>query len=131
MDFSPILKTIVTVGQANDLLLELDNLSKSVYLTGNKFSNNLKKIDSRYYNTLINLLEKNDKKEVLEKIIETVKKLPVVNVNLSFYPSFEIVEKISDWLEESIGEKVLISIRNKQELFTKVEIEYKGKYIKY
>jgi len=130
MDFSPILKTIVTVGQANDLLLELENLSKSIYLIGNKFSVNLKKIDVRYYDQLFYLLEKNDKKECLEKLVDAIKKLPVINFNLSFFPSFEIVEKISDWLEESMGEKVLISIRNKQELFTKVELEYNGSYIK-
>ena len=130
MDFSPILKTIVTVGQANDLLLELENLSKSIYLIGNKFSVNLKKIDVRYYNLLFHLLEKNDKKECLRKLVDAIKKLPVINLNLSFFPSFEIVEKIGDWLEESMGEKVLISIRNKQELFTKVELEYNGSYIK-
>ena len=130
MDFSPIFKTIVTVSQANDLLLELENLSKSIYLIGNKFSVNLKKIDVRYYDQLFYLLEKNDKKECLEKLVDAIKKLPVINFNLSFFPSFEIVEKISDWLEESMGEKVLISIRNKQELFTKVELEYNGSYIK-
>lgn len=130
MDFLPILKQLVTVGQANDLLLELENLSKSVYLTGNKFSSNLKKIDVRYHNSLFSLLEKNDKKECLKKIIETIKKLPVVNLNLSFFPSFEIVEKISDWLEESLGKKVLISIKKNPELFTKIEVEYKGKYVK-
>ena len=130
MDFSPIIKQLVTVDQANDLLSELENLSKSIYLTGNKFSGNLKKIDIRYYNALFGLLEKNDKKEVLKKLIEEIKKLPIVNVNLSFYPSFQLVEKMSDWLEESIGKKGLIFIKNKQELFTKVEIEYNGSYIK-
>jgi hypothetical protein len=38
---------------------------------------------------------------------------------------------MSDWLEENLGKKVLISIKNKQELFTKVELEYMGKYGKY
>ena len=130
MDFSPIFKTIVTVGQANDLLLELENLSKSIYLTGNKFSVNLKKIDVRYYDQLFYLLEKNDKKECLEKLVDAIKKLPAVNLNLSFYPSFGIIEKMSNWLEESLGKKVLISVKRNSELFTKVEIEYKGKYIK-
>lgn len=130
MDFSTILKTIVTVGQANDLLLELENLSKSVYLTGNKFSKNLKKIDTRYYDQLFYLLEKNDKKECLRKLVDAIKKLPVVNLNLSFFPSFKIVEKASDWLEDNLGKKVLISIKKNPELFTKVEIEYKGKYVK-
>jgi hypothetical protein len=130
MDFLPILKTIVTVGQANDLLLELENLSKSIYLTGNKFSGNLKKIDVRYYDQLFYLLEKNDKKECLRKLVDAIKKLPVINLNLSFFPSFEIVEKISDWLEESMGEKVLISIKKNPELFTKIELEYQGRYVK-
>ena len=130
MDFLPILKAIVTVGQANDLLLELENLSKSVYLTGNKFNSNLKKIDVRYYDQLFYLLEKNDKKECLEKLVDAIKKLPAVNLNLSFYPSFGIIEKMSNWLEESLGKKVLISVKRNSELFTKVEIEYKGKYIK-
>jgi len=130
MDFSKISEQLVTTGQVNDLLGELENVSESIYLTGNKFSSTLKKIDIRYHTTLVGLLEKNDKKEVLEKLIEEIKNIPVVNVSLSFYPSFQIVEKMSDWLEESLGKKVLISIKNKQELFTKVEIEYKGKYIK-
>ena len=47
MDFSTILKQLVTDNQANDLVEELNNLSESVYLTGNKFSRNLKKIDVR------------------------------------------------------------------------------------
>lgn len=130
MDFSKIVKQLVTINQANDLLAELENLNESVYLTGNKFSNNLKKIDVRYYNALLGFLEKNDKKEVLKKLIETIKKLPVVNISLSFYPSFELVEKMGEWLEENMGKKVLIAIKNKQELFTKVELEYGGKYIK-
>ncbi len=130
MDFSTILKTIVTVGQAKDLLGELENLSESVYLTGNKFSRNLKKIDVRYYDQLFYLLEKNDKKECLGKLVDAIKKLPVVNLNLSFYPNFELTEKINNWLEESLGRKVLISIKKNPELFTKVEVEYKGKYVK-
>lgn len=130
MDFLKIVEQLVTVDQANDLLKELENLSESVYLTGNKFSNNLKKIDVRYYNILLGLLEKNDKKEVLKKLIEEIKKIPVVNINLSFYPSFQLVEKMGEWLAESLGKKVLISIKNKQELFTKVELEYQGRYVK-
>ena len=92
---------------------------------------NLKKINVHHYHLISNLLEKNDKKEVLKKLITSIKKLPVVNINLSFYPSFELVDKMSDWLEESIGEKVLISMKDKQELFTKMEFEYKGKYGKF
>lgn len=129
MDFSKIVKQLVTINQANDLLEELEKLSESVYLIGNKFSSNLKKIDVRYYDSLSKLLEKNDRKEVLKKLVEEIKKLPVVNINLSFYPSFQLVEKMNDWLEESMGKKVLISIKNKQELFTKIEIEYKGRYM--
>lgn len=131
MDFSTILEQLVTVSQANDLLLELENLSKSVYLTGNKFSRNLKKTDVRYYDQLFYLLEKNDKKECLSKLVDAIKKLPVVNLNLSFYPNFELTEKISDWLEESLGKKVLISIKKNPELFTKIELEYQGVYGKY
>src|SRR3989338_7886505 len=130
MDFSKIVEQLVTTNQANDLLVELENLNESVYLTGNKFSNNLKKIDFRYYNTLLGLLEKNDKKEVLKKLIEEIKNIPVVNINLSFYPSFQLVEKIGGWLEAGLGKKVLASIKTKQELFTKIEIEYNGSYIK-
>lgn len=130
MDFSKIVEQLVTVGQANDLLVELENLSESVYLTGNKFNNNLKKIDVRYYDQLFYLLEKNDKKEVLKKLIDSIKKLPVINLNLSFHPNFELTEKISNWLEESLGKKVLISIKKNPELFTKVEIEFNGRYIK-
>ncbi|PIQ71770.1 hypothetical protein COV87_01485, partial [Candidatus Roizmanbacteria bacterium CG11_big_fil_rev_8_21_14_0_20_37_16] len=90
MDFSKISEQLVTTGQVNDLLGELENVSESIYLTGNKFSSTLKKIDIRYYTTLVGLLEKNDKKEVLEKLIEEIKNIPVVNVSLSFYPSFQI-----------------------------------------
>lgn len=130
MDFSKILEQLVTTDQANDLIEELNNLSESVYLTGNKFSRNLKKIDVRYYEGLVGLLKKNDKKETLKKLIEEIKKIPVVNINLSFYPSFALVEKMNDWLEESLGEKILISIKKNLELFTKIEIEYRGKYAK-
>jgi len=128
MDFSTILEQLTTKDQANNLIEELENLNESIYMTGNKFSNNLKKIDVRYYPALSNLLEKNDQEDVLKKLTEAIKKLPIINVSLSFYPSFQLVEKIGDWLEENIGEKVLILIKNKQELFTKVELEYKGKY---
>jgi hypothetical protein len=131
MDFSTILEQLVTVSQANDLFQDLDELSKSIYLTGNKFSGNLKKIDSRYYDSLVRLFDKNDKKESLIKLIEAIKKLPVVNINLAFYPSFHLVEKMSQWLEESLGEKVLVNVKNKQELFMKVEIEHGGKYGKF
>lgn len=130
MDFSTILKQLVTVNQANDLTEKLDRLCESVYLTGNKFSDNLKKIDVRYYDQLFGLLEKNDRKEALKKLIEEIKKLPVVTINLSVSPSFELVDKMSDWLEENIGEKVLISINKDSKLFTKVEVEYEGKYAK-
>lgn len=131
MDFSVILRQLVTVNQANDLIEELNNLSESLFLIKNKFDNNLKKIDVRYYQSLSDLLEKNDKRECLKKLIEEIKKLPVININLSFYPSFKLAVKMSDWLEEKLEEKVLISVKNKQELFTKVEIEYKGKYGKF
>ena len=131
MDFSAILEQLVTTYQANDLLAELEDLNESVYLTGNKFSSHLKKIDVRYYNILLDLLEKNDRKECLRKLVDAIKKLPVVNLNLSFYPSFGIIEKMNNWLEESLGKKVLISIKRNSELFTKIEIEYKGKYGKY
>lgn len=123
MDFSAILEQLVTVDQANCLVIDLEKLLDSLYLT--------KTIDVRYYQSLSDLLARNDKKACLEKLIAVIKKLPVININLSFYPNFELAEKMSHWLEEVLGEKVLISVKNKQELFTKIEIEYKGKYGKF
>lgn len=123
MDYSLILEQLVTVEQAHRLIIDLENLTSSLYMK--------KRIDYRLYPGLIKLMERNDKKDCIKKLIETIKKLPIININLSFYPNFETVEKISDWLEENLGKKVLISVKNKQELFTKVELEFNGKYGKY
>lgn len=131
MDFSTILDLLISADQANRMIADLEKLAESVYLTGNKFSSNLKKIDVRYYQTLSELLGIKNKKEILRELIREIKNLPVVNVNLSFYPSFQLVEKMSDWLEENMGKKILISINKNTELFTKVEVEYKGKYGKF
>ena len=130
MDFSPILNQLVTIDQANDLIIELDRLAETVYLRTNKFGSSLKKIDGRYYQPLVRLLETEDKRECLKKIIAAIKAIPMMNISLSFYPSYGLVEEVSDWLEEALGTKVLVTVKKKQELLTKIELEYQGKYIK-
>ena len=131
MDFSPIVKQLVTINDANDLLNDLSVLSESIYLTKNNFNSKVKTINIRYYSTMVNLLDKHDKKEVIRELIETIKKIPIINVNLSFEPSFKLTEKISSWLEDQIGKKILIAINYYPELFTNVEFEYQGQYGKF
>lgn len=64
----------------------------------------------------------------IEEIIAQLKKIPVVIVKIGFEPTYSQIIKISNFLSQTVGEKVLIDILFDPQIISGAEIIKDGKY---
>ncbi len=73
----------------------------------------------------------NDTKDVqtyLKALLTATKKLEVVHLGLAIEPSGDLIEKLSLWIDNNVGEAVIIDFELKPQLIAGASISYKGKY---
>jgi len=128
MDFSPIINQLVTTEEAYRLLVRLEDLKNSLYGRREDFEEVLGKVNVRYYNFLADGLKKNNRKEYLTQLIAKIKSLDRTMVSLSFTPRQKLAEKISYWLTNQLGRKILVAISIDKSQYLKVGLAWKGKY---
>ena len=66
-----------------------------------------------------------------DKLRQTIKSLPVVNIRLPFRVGHRTLERIGLWLKNNLGKKVLVSVDQEKNRDMKVEVFYKGKWSSY
>jgi len=109
-------------------LVRLEDLKNSLYGRREDFEEVLGKVNVRYYNFLADGLKKNNRKEYLTQLIAKIKSLDKTMVSLSFTPRQKLAEKISYWLTNQLGRKILVAISIDKSQYLKVGLAWKGKY---
>lgn len=128
MDFSPIISKLITIEDANELLVRLGELQATLYGREENFEKALNKVNVRYFSYLNDGLAKNNRKEYLEKLISEIKSMDKIGIKISFIPSQGLAEQISSWLEMNIGKKVLLAVDLNKTKSLKVGLEWQGRY---
>jgi|SRR5579884_2154011 len=135
LDLSPLIKTR---NQAADLLVRLDAISAKIY--ENHFDLEkvlLEKLGSQNKDKFIDLLTENsintaspsDLKNFIEKVKDTINKLPVMDLSLAFEPTEHTFEMISDWFSLNLKKQILLDIKVDRKLIGGATISFNGKHL--
>jgi F0F1-type ATP synthase delta subunit len=107
-----------------------------VFKSQAKLSEKAEKLgDKNLYQFFLKLEEKekigSDQKEqfnLLEKLKDWLKKLPVLKLEIAFLPSEKTIEKISYWLKKEVGKKIILDIYFNPKIVGGAILEYEGKF---
>lgn len=66
--------------------------------------------------------------EFLEELKNYLQNLPVLKMEIAFFPPKKTIEKFSDWLKKEVGKKFILDIYFNQKIVGGAILEYGGKY---
>ncbi len=124
----------------SDLIFYLENIDLAMEMIMKSYneplSEKLKKSSLGYLgNILLEISSEKSFQETDQKIflLELLKKhilfLQQVKLEISFHPNEEVIDKIRDWFEKEIGEKVIIDLIINPSVVGGAIIEYDGKAV--
>lgn len=115
--------------EANILLAELDELEKSCYRLGEgDFDNTLKKsVRAKVGGAIETLITLDGHEGVIKNLRAKVGSLTPLTLTLSFEPTPETISRIYTWVNQNVGEAILLDLKINQGLLGGATIEFKGK----
>lgn len=127
--FQEFLNLIKTDSDKEVLVREIDISIDNVYKVEKEAAKSLKELRA---NTL-ELLQKAKDKEAgylgfLKSLRQIVLDLPGISLTVALSPTQDMIDEISEWLVNTLGKNVVISIKLKPEIIGGAEISYLGKY---
>lgn len=98
-----------------------------------------KKVEGKVSGELKNFLEGLEKEEVisknpeqqssfLEKLKKYLQSFPEIKLEIAFLPSDEFLTRINQWLEEKLGQKVILNLITNPQIVGGAVIEYQGNW---
>ncbi len=97
------------------------------------FKELIKKIKTK--EELIFFLEEIDQKKIKgEEVSELERKLrslPEINLEIAFSPSEDFIDRMSQWLEKELGQKIILDITVNPKIVGGAIIEYQGKWLNF
>jgi hypothetical protein len=67
-------------------------------------------------------------KEEFSKLEKKLRALPEIKLEIAFFPKNNFLNRISQWLQETIGEKVILDITVNPKVVAGAKIEYRGNW---
>jgi F0F1-type ATP synthase delta subunit len=118
------------------ILEKISQLEQLVFKSDGFLSEKSERLgDKNLYQFFLNLEEKKeisiDRKkqfDFLEKLKNWLKELPVLKLEIAFLPSEKTIEKISQWLKERVGKKIILDIYFNPKIVGGAILEYEGKF---
>jgi len=129
--YEEVLKMVRTQDDATKLDDELDELLVAVYKTGDEFGRVMK---GRVREVVAEVLssemrgDPGEQADYLRGLKKEIEGLPTMRMKLAFWPSRGFIERLSDWVKENVGAKVLLEVVREEELIGGTVIDYEGKY---
>jgi len=138
--YKKFLENIETTEALNARVEDIEETKRWIYKQTTKSLN--EKIKSRVsenFRSIIATLEAsselpNTRKELsafFRGVMEYAEKTPSVKLNLAFLPSEEFLKKITKWLADELGKKVVVDISVDEKIIAGATIEYGGEYRDY
>ena len=132
-NFDKIAKKITT---KTDLVYFLDDITtaqEAVFKDNDKsLSERVKdKVSSEFLSFLKEQdLQSQDKQSsFLKELSEHLQEISQAKLTLAFSPSRDFIEKVSNWIENEAGEKVILDLTINHKITGGIIIEYRGKYL--
>lgn len=138
--YQNFVENIITLGALNDRVEDIEETKRWIYKAGPKLLN--EKIKGHVSENLRSIISKlevtgdlpNARKELaafFRGAIEYAEKIPSVKLSLAFLPSLDFLKKISNWLVDELGKKVVVDISVDDKIIAGATIEYDGEYRDY
>lgn len=137
MDFSAIREQLVTTGQAERFVNQLDDLASCLYIETDSFFKKMNTIFSTDMSDAFNLFIKMNaidvtNKQVMANVLTDLKNhiraLPKIRLRLAVEPTAADAAVFASWIERCFKEKVFIDYEVTHEILAGAQIEYNGKY---
>lgn len=131
------INSIETIGERDQIASEIDYLLESIFENSNDpLTNALKKISVQTEEKLKGIFKKNnldilDRETVkndLSQLKKILKSFKVIKLSIAFYPSREIIEKVSKWIKSNLGAEYLLDIEVNKSIIGGAIIVFNGKY---
>ena len=128
--YSDITNLVVTRDDLNLINSKLDLLEAGIYETkGNTFDFVLQNsIPENFSNLISKAIISEDREEVLKKIKLNLAQIKFVEITLAIVPSQKLIEKISNYLNQSINQKIALDIKIDQSIIAGAVVIFEGKY---
>ncbi|MEK7498155.1 MAG: hypothetical protein AAB656_04540 [Patescibacteria group bacterium] len=128
--YSLLIKVILTKRDSNILIGELDVLKNSLFKTdSNAFEVVLKEeVRKKVADVIEFYISKGaDKKVLIEFLDSKFRKVPTLDLTIAFDPTGAILERMSKWVRENVGE-VLLDLKIDRSIVCGAIVSFGGKY---
>jgi len=133
-----IVKSLKTTPDAEEFLLQLDNLLTKLFkINPDSLEKNLKKIVSSKFAELfkesfkINNINQNDH-SAIEKFLNSIKnqiqQLNILKLQLAFDPTEETIDTLFRWIAENYGSGIILDIHKDESILGGAIVTFNGKY---
>lgn len=139
-NFSAILADIDTKLERDALMLELENLLDSFFVSKRNTFEKLDEIVSfdRREKILesckLNSIDVSDMasfKDFCTQLLTKIKELSVIELTLAFSPPRLMLDRVSQWFDHVLSKKIILEIKVKPEILGGVRVSYHGLYRDY
>lgn len=133
-----ISKDIRTIKEAEEFCSEASFVLNNIYNVGN---NNVNQILSKHSSEktagIIKRILADNKvlpsdfascEKILNEMIEQIKKMKIVRLTLAIQPSDDLLDRISQWVNENLGKNNLIEIDKDEQILGGAILSIDGKY---
>lgn len=132
MNYSDILSTIRTTEEAREFEEEIALLLQSQFKVGKqRFASILSTEVRATTSSIIAKLPVSGRKQFLEDLHKKLQERKVLRLTLAFEPSEAIIEAISAWVRENLGQEWVLSLSCDPSIVGGCVIEKEGKYMDY
>ena len=137
--FSQISQEIITQEDLLSFLDDINTTKKAIFQDPSKpLSQKIQNKTSRGFQEILKQLlatplfrGKRKQIEFLDELRNYLLSLPKIKLTLAFQPNKEFLKQISDWLQKTVGQKIVLNIFVNPHIVGGAIIEYKGKYLNF
>lgn len=137
MDIYRLSKHIKTTTDQNDFLHTLDLVAESLYKSNETAEEVIQRaLPYEQYTMLIqlamaqgtNMANKASVRDFLYALQQTLKSVPVVQIDLAIQPKIKLISLIHEWFFRNYNKMVILDIKVKPHVIAGAVISYNGKY---
>jgi len=135
--FSQISQEIITQEDLLSFLDDINTTKKAIFQDPSKpLLQKIQNKTSRGFQEILKQLlatplfrGKRKQIEFLDELRNYLLSLPKIKLTLAFQPNKEFLKQISDWLQKTVGQKIVLNIFVNPHIVGGAIIEYKGRYL--
>lgn len=137
MIYFDLITSLKTTREVDDLSLEIDNIVSELFKSekislqkalNSISSNSAKKITEIFLKNNMDMTDKELVRDFLETVKDLIKKFKVIKLILAFDPTRQTIEKIHDFISQSIGIGYILDIEVSEAVLAGAVVMFNGEY---